>query len=83
MDIGPVERIGPVDSVGLKVGPNDVKPALGVEGSARMEDDSYQESSKNQNRGMEEEAEATEDATEEDSATSPVNGKNKGVNCFA
>ncbi|MBS1806131.1 MAG: hypothetical protein JST28_22540 [Acidobacteria bacterium] len=83
MDIGPVERIGPVNRTGLKVGPNDVTPALGVEGSARMEDDSYQASNRNQNRGMEEDEEASEDDVQEESASGPVNRKNKGVNCFA
>ena len=55
MDIGAVERIRPVEQVGVSRRPGDVAPALGVDGAARMEDDSYGEDKNGQDRGMEEE----------------------------
>ena len=55
MDIGAVERVGPLEQVGVRRWPGDVAPALGVDGTARMEDDSYSEGSSGQDRGMEEE----------------------------
>jgi len=55
MDVGAVERIQPMEQVGVRRGPGDVAPALGVDGAARMEDDSYGDGRKAQDRGMEEE----------------------------
>lgn len=82
MDIEPVDRLRSVERVGVRLGPGDVTPALGAGGVARMEDDSYQESRKNQDRGMDEEAEVTEQSADE-SGPEAGSGKKKGVNCFA
>jgi hypothetical protein len=55
MDIGGVERIRPVEQVGVCCSPGDVVPALGVERAGRVDDDSYEDGTKKQDRGMEEE----------------------------
>jgi hypothetical protein len=82
MDIGAVESVRPLERVGARRGPGDLAPALGVEGAVRMEEDSYRESGKDQDRGMEEDAEGVEEGAcgPETNATS---GKKGGVNCFA
>ena len=80
MDVGAVERVGPVSPVGAARRPGDVAPAIGVDGVARMEDDSYKESRKEQDRGMEDE-DAGENQEELDRAEVVNDGKQ--VDLFA
>jgi hypothetical protein len=82
MDIGPVERIRPIEPIRSSIGPSDVSPALGIEGPGQAEDDSYRDSSMDQKRGMEGENEDGEQKGEEATSNAPPRRKN-GVNCFA
>jgi hypothetical protein len=81
MDVGVVGRVRPAEQVGVPRAPSDVAPALGVEGPGRMEEDSYGES-KQQDRGMEEEADILDENADE-SESHPGLGKKRGVNVFA
>ena len=81
MDVGAVDRVLPAEQVGMRRAPNDVAPALGVEGAGRMGEDSYGEA-KQQDRGMEEETEAVEENGEGSDSTSGSR-KRPGVNLFA
>jgi hypothetical protein len=82
MDVGAVESVRSVGRVGVRRGPSDVAPALGIEGAVRVEDDSYRDSRKDQDRGMEEDVEGLEESVCEPEASAPF-GKKSGVNCFA
>ncbi|WP_109484349.1 hypothetical protein [Occallatibacter savannae] len=60
MDVGAVERTRPVEQVGMRRGPADVAPALGVEASGRMEEDSYRNNGQTPDRGMDDPPEDAE-----------------------
>jgi len=81
MDVGAVARVRSLEQVGVRRGPGDVTPALGMEGTGRMEEDSYGEAKK-QDRGMEEDADNVEENAEGSESASGVGGK-RGVNLFA
>ena len=59
MNVGAVERVGPVERAAVMRGPADVTPALGVGGAAHLEEHSSGKNDPGQDRGMEsEEAES-------------------------
>jgi hypothetical protein len=55
MELRPIEAIRAVGSLGMKRWAGDVAPAFEVEAAGRMEEDSYSDGAKRQDRGMEEE----------------------------
>ena len=65
MDIGAVERVRPVERVGMRLGPGDVAPALGVEASERMEEDSYRDAGDAPKRGTDDPPEGEEEESVE------------------
>lgn len=81
MEVGAVDRLRPAERVGIRRAPNDVTPALGVEGAERMGEDLYGEA-KQQDRGMEEETEAVEE-NGEGSKSASGSREGSGVNLFA
>lgn len=83
MELGPVGAIRAVGSVGVNRSASDVTPAFAVEGSGRMEDDSYAGERKEQDRGMEEEDDHPGAKQEEILEVAKVVGQAKKVNCFA
>jgi hypothetical protein len=81
MDVGAVDRVRTAEQVGMRRAPNDVAPALGVEGAGRMGEDSYGQA-KQQDRGMEEETDVVEES-EEGSESTSGRRDGSGVNLFA
>jgi len=81
MDVGAVDRIRSAEQAGIRRAPNDVAPALGVEGAGRMGEDSYGET-KQQDRGMEDETDTVE---ENANGSESISGgrERSGVNLFA
>jgi len=67
MDVAGINRIRPVEQVGVKRGPGDVAPLFGVDEAARLDEDSYREGSSGQERGMEEDAERIAEIPQESS----------------
>jgi hypothetical protein len=80
MELGPVEGSRTVEPVSVSRSASDVTPAFAVEGSGRMQDDSYGGDAMGSDRGMEE-----DDAVEGDETESEQNelGIFKQVNLFA
>ena len=79
MDIRAVERVRSVEQVGMRRGPADVAPALGVAG-ASIEEDSYRGSEHGQERGMDEQP---EDDVQERSQTPSEPDEMKSVKMLA
>ena len=52
MDLGSVDRIQPLQPVGVRTGSDAVSPPLSPTGPARMDDDSYDEGGKERDRGL-------------------------------
>ena len=67
MDLRPVEAIGAIRKVNLKQAAEDVAPPFAIDGTARMEKNSYSAGAKQQDRGLEQ-----EDAEESESAEEPA-----------